>query len=217
MLSVKDLHLWTKQWILFCYSKFTHSLHGYKCLLRNKVIDHLHDIFSRILNFLMLILYCLNFQGLFIFLVHVPLNKKVSDTVFAVPYMYNLNIFNANAFYFCFLHTCNSMQPSFCLEVTNLTSFFQWKDAFAKKYRKVDKGKNTRQTGSESAASSHQVTRNNTAKSSLGSNHELTEVKEALSCLILFIKNIHLCLLKYSIWVLLNIYSYYECINSELH
>lgn len=66
-------------------------------------------------------------QGLFIFLVHVPLNKK-------------------------------------------------WKDAFAKKYRKVDKGKNTRQTGSESAASSHQVTRNNTAKSSLGSNHELTEV-----------------------------------------
>lgn len=66
-------------------------------------------------------------QGLFIFLVHVPLNKK-------------------------------------------------WKDAFAKKYRKIDKGKNSRQTGSESAASSHQVTSNNTAKSSLGSNHELTEV-----------------------------------------
>lgn len=83
------------------------------------------------------------------------------------------------------------MQPSFCLEDSNLTSFFQWKDAFAKKYRKIDKGKNTRQTGSESAASSHQVTSNNTAKSSLGSNHELTEVKEALSCLILFIKNIH--------------------------
>lgn len=106
---------------LYC----THSLHGHKCLLRNKVIDHVHDIFSRILNFLMLILYCLNLQGLFIFLVHVPLNKKVSDTVFAVPYMYNLNFFNANAFYFCFLH--NSMQPSFCLEVSNLTSFFSGK------------------------------------------------------------------------------------------
>lgn len=103
----------------------THSLHGHKCLLRNKVIDHVHDIFSRILNFLMLILYCLNLQGLFIFLVHVPLNKKVSDTVFAVPYMYNLNFFNANAFYFCFLH--NSMQPSFCLEDSKLTSFFSGK------------------------------------------------------------------------------------------
>lgn len=64
----------------------THSLHGNKCLLRNKLINYVYDIFSRILNFLMLILYCLNFQGLFIFLVHVPLNKKVSDTVFAVPY-----------------------------------------------------------------------------------------------------------------------------------
>lgn len=97
----------------------THFLHGNKCLLRNKLINYVYDIFSRILNFLMLILYCLNFQGLFIFLVHVPLNKKVSDTVFAVPYMYNLNFFNANAFYFCFLH--NSLQPSFCLDDSNLT------------------------------------------------------------------------------------------------
>lgn len=70
---------------------------------------------------------CSSLQGLFIFLVHVPLNKK-------------------------------------------------WKDAYAKKFRKADKDKNTRQkTSSESGASS-QLTSNNTTKSSLETNHELKEV-----------------------------------------
>lgn len=70
---------------------------------------------------------CSSLQGFFIFLVHVPLNKK-------------------------------------------------WKDAFAKKFRKADTSRNTRQqTGSESASST-QNTSFNTAKSNLGSNHEPSEV-----------------------------------------
>lgn len=100
-------------------------LYGYKCLLRNKVIDYVYDIFFRILNFFMLILYCLNLQGFFIFFVYVLLNKKVSDIVFVVFYMYNLNFFYINVFYFCFLY--NLMQLFFCLEDLNLIFFFSGK------------------------------------------------------------------------------------------
>lgn len=103
-------------------------------------------------------------------------NFSILVPILGFTWLFGVLSINKNTEVFQYLFTISSSLQGLFIFLVHVPLNKKWKDAFAKKFRKADTSRNTRQQTASESASSTQVTSNNTTKSNLGSNHELSEV-----------------------------------------